>query len=340
MCGTSRPGVDGSVGRPVAVAASSLIANEDEVDRELLRALSEMSHCGHCLGVVGTNCSCGLQCAKGPAAKCVGNPVADALRRHEQERVAAIERDRAAALEIERQNQERAAEEQRILESKVSSCNSCNAKLMPGCYGTCNQCNKLGCPRLHSTGGPQGALVQEQFMQQQMAHSARTHANWAAQGIMQHSDASLSNAAASLAFGGGWGSAVSSGSGGGSIISNGHGGGGGGGNGGVAFRGGPMDTATFRRRMEAAGSPLLSGQDVCHIIAKSKGGADHSDNFFVAGASYNRSTGNRFDHIIAYIAGLPKTERAVAVSRQTGYVGPSASELVQSGKDQLASFRR
>jgi hypothetical protein len=192
MCGASRPGVDGSVGRPTVA-----VADEDEVDRELLRALSEMSHCGHCLGVVGTICSCGLQCAKGPTAKCVGNPVADALRRHEQERVAAIERERAAALEIERQNQERAAEEQRILESKVSSCNSCNAKLMPGWYGTCNQCNKLGCPRLHSTGGPQGALVQEQFMQQQMAHSARTHANWAAQGIMKPSDASLSNAASS-----------------------------------------------------------------------------------------------------------------------------------------------
>jgi uncharacterized membrane protein YgcG len=329
MCGTVKetilPAYEIPSSSTSSSSASAVPFAEESEDREIRLALST-THCSHCLGVVGTNCSCGLQCAKGVNAKCVGDPVMDAIRRREREREEEIQR-----LEIERQ--EKAAEAQRALEASTSSCNMCSAKLKPGFWGVCNQCNKLGCPRLHEEGGPQGALVQERFMQQQSEHSARVHAQWAAQGIMSSSDASLSSSAASLASGRGWNSGGS-----------GSGSGGSGGGGGravlVPFIGGPMDTATFRRRMEAAGTPLLPGQDVCHIIAKSKGGADHSDNFFVAGSSFNRSTGNRSDHIIAYLAGLPKTELAVAVSRSTGYTGPSASVLVQLGKDQFASLRR
>ena len=296
-----------------------------EPERDIKLALLTMSHCNHCLGVVGTNCSCGLQCAKGPSAKCIGDPVLEAIQR----------RDRERAEELERQEQERlerAAEEQRALEARASNCNMCNAKLMPGYGGTCNQCHTLGCPRLNSEGGPQGALVQERFMQQQAEHSARVHAQWAAQGIMSRNDSSLSASAASLAAGRGWGNEACGGS-------SGTGSGGGGRGRYVPFEGGPMDTATFRKRMEAAGSPVLPGQDVCHIIAKSNGGADHSDNYFIAGSAYNRSTGNNFDHIIAYIAGLQKTERAVAVSRRTGYRGPDARELVEKGREEIARLR-
>ena len=98
MCGTvagaagRRPAIASSAGAPAAAAADA----SDEGDRELLLALSAMAHCGHCLGVAGTNCSCGLQCAKGPAAKCVGDPVADAVRRRDRERAAAVERERTA----------------------------------------------------------------------------------------------------------------------------------------------------------------------------------------------------------------------------------------------------
>jgi len=323
MCGTVKEIVLPAYEIPSSSSSSASavpIAEESE-DREIRLALST-THCSHCLGVVGTNCSCGLQCAKGVTAKCVGDPVMDAIKRREREREEEIQR-----LEIERQ--EKAAEAQRALEASTSSCNMCNAKLKPGWWGVCNQCNKLGCPRLHEEGGPQGALVQERFMQQQSEHSARVHAQWAAQGIMSSRDASLSSSAASLAAGRGWDSGGSGGGGGGGIRAA-----------LVPFIGGPMDTATFRRRMEAAGTPLLPGQDVCHIIAKSKGGADHSDNYFVAGSSFNRSTGNRSDHIIAYLAGPRKTELAVAVSRSTGYNGPSASVLVELGRDQFASFRR
>ena len=61
-------------------------------DRDLKLALLSMSHCNHCLGVVGTNCSCGLQCAKGPSAKCIGDPVLEAIQRRERERAEEQER--------------------------------------------------------------------------------------------------------------------------------------------------------------------------------------------------------------------------------------------------------
>jgi hypothetical protein len=90
------------------------------------------------------------------------------------------------------------------------------------------------------------------------------------------------------------------------------------------FVGGAMTKATFRSRMERAGRPLKPGQDVCHIIAEANGGANHSDNFFIAGEAFNRSTGNRHDQLIAYIAGREAAERAVAISRSmNGYSGPT-----------------
>ena len=89
---------------------------------------------------------------------------------------------------------------------------------------------------------------------------------------------------------------------------------------------------TFRLLREKAGFPLLDDQDVCHIIAESSGGANHPDNYFVSSASFNRSAGNRCDHLFAYLAGLEATKKAVEVSRQTGWQGPSAEELYEQGK--------
>lgn len=101
-----------------------------------------------------------------------------------------------------------------------------------------------------------------------------------------------------------------------------------------------MTKATFRSRMERAGRPLKPGQDVCHIIAEANGGANHSDNYFIAGEAFNRSTGSRHDQLIAYIAGREAAERAVAVSRaMNGYSGPSAETLYRQGEEVFRAVR-
>ena len=67
------------------------------------------------------------------------------------------------------------------------------------------------------------------------------------------------------------------------------------------------------------GKKELDGQDVFHIIANSKGGADHPDNFLYAlGSTFNRSIGDRFDDLNAFLAGPEKTERAIRASMKYG----------------------
>jgi hypothetical protein len=106
------------------------------------------------------------------------------------------------------------------------------------------------------------------------------------------------------------------------------------------FVGGAMIKATFRSRMEKAGRPLKRGQDVCHIISEANGGANHSDNFFIAGEAFNRSTGNRHDQLIAYIAGREAAERAVVISRaMNGYSGPNAETLYKQGEEVFRAVR-
>ena len=106
------------------------------------------------------------------------------------------------------------------------------------------------------------------------------------------------------------------------------------------FEGGDMTKATFRSRLKKAGWSLKPGQDVCHIIAEANGGANHSDNFFIAGESYNRSTGNRHDQLIAYVAGREAAERAVAISRaMKGYSGPNAETLYRQGEEVFRAVR-
>lgn len=64
------------------------------------------------------------------------------------------------------------------------------------------------------------------------------------------------------------------------------------------------------------GMPAMPGEtDRCHIIAKANGGTDHPDNVIPAlDASLNRSLGRRGDHIMAAIAGLRQTVKAVRAS--------------------------
>ena len=53
-----------------------------------------------------------------------------------------------------------------------------------------------------------------------------------------------------------------------------------------------------------------------HIIAESKGGANHTDNFwFVGHKLLNIKLGNRYDEVLAYLAGPQAAEAAVDISR-------------------------
>lgn len=88
-----------------------------------------------------------------------------------------------------------------------------------------------------------------------------------------------------------------------------------------------ITTAQYRERLRRQGNPIPKGYDVCHIIAASRGGADHVHNYIIGLAHLNRSIGNRDDSIFARMAGLEKTKKAVKVSLKTGYEGPDAEEL-------------
>ena len=61
----------------------------------------------------------------------------------------------------------------------------------------------------------------------------------------------------------------------------------------------------------------LTGLDVCHIIACSHGGPDHTDNYlFALAAEFNRGIGDRCDALNCYLAGPKKAEKAVTISLQ------------------------
>lgn len=63
----------------------------------------------------------------------------------------------------------------------------------------------------------------------------------------------------------------------------------------------------------------ITGQDVFHIIANSRGGADHPDNFLYAlGSTFNRTIGDGYDDLNAFLAGKEKTKKAVEASMQFG----------------------
>ena len=82
---------------------------------------------------------------------------------------------------------------------------------------------------------------------------------------------------------------------------------------------------------------LESDMDVCHIIARSHGGANHPDNYHLLGGKFNRKMGRNGDHIMCYIVGLEKAAKAVAVSMKYGntiygkYRGKSAEMLFEEG---------
>ena len=81
-----------------------------------------------------------------------------------------------------------------------------------------------------------------------------------------------------------------------------------------------MTRADYAKRLRSMlGKDELEGQDVFHIIANSKGGADHPDNYLYAlGKTFNRSIGDNYDDLNALLAGKEKTERAIKVSMKYG----------------------
>jgi len=79
-------------------------------------------------------------------------------------------------------------------------------------------------------------------------------------------------------------------------------------------------------------------QDVCHIIASANGGADHPDNYVVLGREFNRCIGARYDHLMCYIAGKEKCQKAVEASMRR-YEGPSADSLYAKGKELMKRIR-
>lgn len=89
-----------------------------------------------------------------------------------------------------------------------------------------------------------------------------------------------------------------------------------------------ITTAQYRERLRRQGKPIPPYKDVSHIIAASRGGANHVHNYIICDASLNRSIGNRNDSVFAKRAGLEQTKKAVKASeRLGGYKGPSAEEL-------------
>ena len=77
-----------------------------------------------------------------------------------------------------------------------------------------------------------------------------------------------------------------------------------------------MKRATYAKHLKTLlGKDAIDGQDVFHIIANSKGGADHPDNFlYCLSSTFNRSIGDKYDDVNAVLAGLKKTEKAVRAS--------------------------
>ena len=64
-----------------------------------------------------------------------------------------------------------------------------------------------------------------------------------------------------------------------------------------------MSTKQYRDKLVEQGVDL-TGLDVCHIIACSHGGPDHTDNYlFALGAEFNRGIGDRCDALNCYLAG-------------------------------------
>ena len=97
----------------------------------------------------------------------------------------------------------------------------------------------------------------------------------------------------------------------------------------------PISRYVYRKKIERLfGTPLETDVDVCHIISKKNGGADHPDNYdFLRGRTWNRMIQHNFDDVNCFLAGKEKCQKAVDISKKLNeYSGPSADELYSSGE--------
>ena len=98
-----------------------------------------------------------------------------------------------------------------------------------------------------------------------------------------------------------------------------------------------MKRAAYAKHLRDMGLELI-GQDVFHIIANSKGGADHPANFLYAlGSGFNRTIGDGFDDLNAFLAGPEKTAEAVRVSMELGNVLDPRGKAVVKYKPRSSS---
>lgn len=75
-----------------------------------------------------------------------------------------------------------------------------------------------------------------------------------------------------------------------------------------------MKTGQYREFLKNQGVDL-EGLDVCHIIACSHGGPDHTDNYlFALSEGFNRGISDQFDDLNFYLAGKAKALKAVEIA--------------------------
>ena len=102
-------------------------------------------------------------------------------------------------------------------------------------------------------------------------------------------------------------------------------------------------TRTYRRHNKDEIESAQKDLHVCHIIAKSNGGADHADNYLLAGADFNVRIGNRHDPLMCAFASIERTKRAIRASRLQNNITRTvddAEQLVKEGAQEYREYYR
>lgn len=114
---------------------------------------------------------------------------------------------------------------------------------------------------------------------------------------------------------------------------------------------GKMTRQTYRRHHEDDIEEIkrITGNnpDTCHIISANQGGADHEDNFILAGASFNRRLQDKGDDLMCAITaereGIEKVRKAIRASRiqnNCALTVDDAERLVEQGQKKFRQYQR
>ena len=112
-----------------------------------------------------------------------------------------------------------------------------------------------------------------------------------------------------------------------------------------------MTRQTYRRHHEDDIEEIkrITGNnpDTCHIISANQGGADHEDNFILAGASFNRRLQDKGDDLMCAVTaqreGLEKVRKAIRASRiqnNCTLTVDDAERLVEQGQKKFRQYQR